>query len=425
LGSRKDLDGGKIGRGYQHLECNKPFVGLEYFFFQFQKLRDPIGSTQLNRSESQSFSNRQGQRTSFPTTTEKRLDQVNLSSLLPIKIPKKSFMRSLTTIEGKSDAEAFVAYLLTLGISTHVEPASITSDVPSGPHQRADTWEVWIKSEDRLSQAKEELVAFQANPKDPKYLSALRQANQILKDRREEARLRQRNIQTPRLDSNRSSMLSGRLPPLTLTLIILCCVFGLLANFSNPSRENRLGESIVKQLKFVDMDLYAKDKDPAASLKKGEFWRVLTPAFLHGSPIHLLMNMFALASLGRLVERLVGLRRYAMLLVLIALGSHLPQGLLGEDLFGIKGISGTPNFVGISGVIMGLFGYIAIKTKMHPELGFSLSPSSYLMVGFLLVVGFAGEAFGGRSDLHMANVAHLGGLVTGAILGFLIEAGRG
>jgi GlpG protein len=334
-------------------------------------------------------------------------------------------MRSLTTIEGKSDAEAFVAYLLTLGISTHVEPASVPSDVPSGSPQRADIWEVWIKSEDRLLQAKEELVAFQANPKDPKYLSALRQANQILKDRREEARLRQRNIQTPRLDSNRSSMLSGRLPPLTLTLIILCCVFGLLANFSNPSRENRLGESIVKQLKFVDMDLYAKDKDPAASLKKGEFWRVLTPAFLHGSPIHLLMNMFALASLGRLVERLVGLRRYAMLLVLIALGSHLPQGLLGEDLFGIKGISGTPNFVGISGVIMGLFGYIAIKTKMHPELGFSLSPSSYLMVGFLLVVGFAGEAFGGRSDLHMANVAHLGGLVTGAILGFLIEAGRG
>jgi membrane associated rhomboid family serine protease len=74
---------------------------------------------------------------------------------------------------------------------------------------------------------------------------------------------------------------------------------------------------------------------------------------------------------------------------------------------------------------MGLFGYIAIKTKMHPELGFSLSPSSYLMVGFLLVVGFAGDIFGGRSDLHMANVAHLGGLVTGAILGLLSEAGRG
>lgn len=334
-------------------------------------------------------------------------------------------MRSLTTIEGKSDAEAFVAYLLTLGISTHVEPASIPSMVPVGTSQQADTWEVWIKSEDRLAQAKEELKAFQANPKDPKYSLALRQAKEILKDQREEARLRQRNIQSPRLDSSRSSMLSGRLPPLTLTLIVLCCIFGLLSNFSNPSRENRLGESIVKQLKFVDMNLYAKDKDPAASLKKGEFWRVLTPAFLHGSPIHLLMNMLALASLGRLVERLVGLRRYAMLLILIALGSHLPQGLLGENLLGIKGVSGTPNFVGISGVVMGLFGYIAIKTKMHPELGFSLSPSSYLMVGFLLVVGFAGDIFGGRNDMPMANVAHLGGLVTGAILGFLNEARRG
>ena len=333
-------------------------------------------------------------------------------------------MRSLTTIEGKSDAEAFVAYLLTLGISTHVEPASSPPTTEGTPGVQPDSWEVWIKNEDRLPQAKEELVAFQANPKDPRYSAALRQANQILKEQREEARLRQRNIQTPRFDSSRASMFSGKLPPLTLTLIILCCVFGVLSAFSKPSPENRLGGSIVKQLQFVDMGLYAKTKDPAASLKKGELWRVITPAFLHGDPLHLLMNMLALASLGRLVERMIGIRRYALLLVLLAIGSHLPQGLLGEDLFGIKGLSGSPNFVGISGVVMGLFGYIAIKTKLNPALGFSLSPQSYFMVGILLVLGFAGEMFGNVGNLHMANFAHLGGLVAGLILGFLSEAKR-
>jgi GlpG protein len=333
-------------------------------------------------------------------------------------------MRSLTTIEGKSDAEAFVAYLLTLGISTHVEPTSPPSMGNALESARPEAWEVWIKNEDLMAQAKEELATFLANPKDPKYSAALKQANQILRNQREEARLRQRNIQSPRLDDNRSSMFSGRLPPLTLTLIVLCCVFGLLTSFSQPSPENRLGLSIVKQLKFVDMGLYSKSKDPAASLKRGEYWRVFTPAFLHGDPLHLLMNMLGLASLGRIVERMIGLRRYALLLVLLAAGSHLPQGLLGENLFGFKGLSGSPNFVGISGVIMGLFGYVAVKTKMRPDLGFALSAQAYFMVGILLVLGFAGEMFGKVGNLHMANFAHLGGLVAGAILGFLSEAKR-
>jgi len=333
-------------------------------------------------------------------------------------------MRSLTTIEGKSDAEAFVAYLLTLGISTHVEPTSPPSMGNAIESARPEAWEVWIKNEDLMAQAKEELATFLANPKDPKYSAALKQANQILRNQREEARLRQRNIQSPRLDDNRSSMFSGRLPPLTLTLIILCCVFGLLTSFSQPGPENRLGLSIVKQLKFVDMGLYSKSKDPAASLKRGEYWRVFTPAFLHGDPLHLLMNMLGLASLGRIVERMIGLRRYALLLVLLAAGSHLPQGLLGENLFGFKGLSGSPNFVGISGVIMGLFGYVAVKTKMRPDLGFAISAQAYFMVGILLVMGFAGEMFGKVGNLHMANFAHLGGLVAGAILGFLSEARR-
>ncbi|MFZ4081564.1 MAG: rhomboid family intramembrane serine protease [Pirellula sp.] len=333
-------------------------------------------------------------------------------------------MRSLTKIEGKSDAEAFVAYLLTLGISTHVEPTSPPSMGNALESARPEAWEVWIKNEDLMAQAKEELATFLANPKDPKYSAALKQANQILRNQREEARLRQRNIQSPRLDDNRSSMFSGRLPPLTLTLIVLCCVFGLLTSFSQPSPENRLGLSIVKQLKFVDMGLYSKSKDPAASLKRGEYWRVFTPAFLHGDPLHLLMNMLGLASLGRIVERMIGLRRYALLLVLLAAGSHLPQGLLGENLFGFKGLSGSPNFVGISGVIMGLFGYVAVKTKMRPDLGFALSAQAYFMVGILLVLGFAGEMFGKVGNLHMANFAHLGGLVAGAILGFLSEAKR-
>ena len=120
-------------------------------------------------------------------------------------------MRSLTTIEGQSRAESFVAYLLTQNISTHVEPTD-------GSQSK---WEVWIRDEDRMQQALAELRDFEANPDDPKYLQAVKDARTILREQRDEVRSRQRNIQTTR-DISRNSMFGGSIPPLTLTLVILC-----------------------------------------------------------------------------------------------------------------------------------------------------------------------------------------------------------
>jgi len=328
-------------------------------------------------------------------------------------------MRCLTTIEGKDQAERFVAYLMTLDISTHVEPSDPQSTASLPPSNQL--WEIWVRNEDRLEQARVAWSEFQANPNDPKFAAALKQANAILKDKLQQAKERQGNIKTSR-DITRSQITGGKTPPLTLTLIILCSILSLFSSFSNPEPQNRFGNSIVKQLKFVDMKQFQQTGDPAASIKQGQWWRIFTPAFLHGDPFHLLMNMFALFSLGSLVERLEGTRRYAWIVLLLALGSHLPQGLLQENLFGIRGLSGSPNFVGISGVIMGLFGYIAMKTYLRPELGFSLSPQSFFMVGIILFLGFAGDLGGSVGNLHMANFAHLGGLLSGLLLGWIMGA---
>jgi GlpG protein len=319
-------------------------------------------------------------------------------------------MRSLTTIEGQARAEAFVAYLLTQDISTHVEAID--------PEQTM--WEVWIRDEDKVALAAEELRQFQANPDDPKYFQAVKDAKTILKEQRDNARQRQRHIQTSR-DISKNSMLAGSIPALTMALVILCSIFSILSEFSAPKPTNRLGSSIVKQLKFVDMTQYEKSKDPAVSLKQYQWWRIFTPMFLHGDPFHLIMNMLALVSLGRLTERLEGMTRYALLILLFALGSHLPQGLLPSNLFGINGLSGSPNFVGISGVIMGLFGYIAVKTYLRPDLGIALAPSAYIMVAVILFIGFAGDIAGKVGNLHMANFAHLGGLLTGLLLGWIMS----
>jgi GlpG protein len=318
-------------------------------------------------------------------------------------------MRSLTTLDGQANTEAFVAYLLTRNISTHVEPTD----------ESKIRWEVWIRDEDKLPQAQQELDQFLANPGDARYQQAVRDARSILKEQRDQAASRQRNIQTPR-EINRNSMFGGSLPPITLTLIILCSVLSVVSNFSKP--RGSLGNSIVKQLMFADMNKYERTKDPAVSLKEYQWWRVLTPMFLHGDPIHLIMNMLALASLGRITERLEGSMRYFALIIAFAIGSHLPQGLLPQNILGIQGLSGTPVFVGISGVVLGLFGYIATKTYLRRDLGFALSPSSYFMVGLILFLGFAGDIAGSGGGLRMANFAHLGGLVTGIVVGWVMSS---
>jgi GlpG protein len=319
-------------------------------------------------------------------------------------------MRSLTILEGQANTEAFVAYLLTQNISTHVEPTD--SD--------KTRWEVWIRDEDKLPQAQQELQQFLADPGNPRYQQAVRDARSILKEQREQAAARQRNIQTPR-EISRNSMFGGVLPPLTLTLIVLCSVLSVVSEFAKP--RSRLGNSIVKQLMFADMVKYERTKDPAVSLKDYQWWRVLTPMFLHGHPFHLIMNMLALASLGRIAERLEGSKRYFVLIIALAIGSHLPQGLLPQNLFGIQGLSGSPSFVGISGVVLGLFGYIATKTYLRRDIGFTLSPTSYFMVGLILFLGFAGDiaGTGGAGGMKMANFAHLGGLITGIVIGWLMS----
>jgi GlpG protein len=216
-----------------------------------------------------------------------------------------------------------VAYLLTQGISTHVEPVAAAQD----------QWDVWVRDEDKSAQAKSIFEEFMLSPNDPKYADAIRQAKSILQEQKQKELERRRNIQIPSMLSNRN--LFGRgMPPLTLTLIVLCCAIGILSGFQNPGPDNWFGRIALKQLKFVDLSLYLKTGDPAASLKLGELWRIFTPAFLHGDAIHLLLNMLSLASLGKLAERLEGTGRYAIIVAIVAMASHLLQGLMPLDFFG-------------------------------------------------------------------------------------------
>ncbi len=313
-------------------------------------------------------------------------------------------MRCLGQINGRSSAESFVAYLLTQDITTQIEAVG-----EPAAQEGSDTWEIWVRDEDQMESARAELIQFVDNPRDSKYSAALSQAKSILAERQKKKQQAARNLR--RVDMRGSARLGGggSIPPLTLTLLILSIGISLMSSFNRPKPSNDWGRSIVEKLSFVSpMDYLQSEGDPAASLKKGELWRMITPIFLHMNMFHLAMNMFVLVSFGRMVERWVGTPRYALFVLLLAVGPNLLQGLAPAWMHG------NPLFGGMSGVLYGLFGYVWIRTSIDPTLGVSIPFFMVVIFVGLIVVGLSGIV----PNWQYADLCHLGGLLLGCGVAF-------
>jgi GlpG protein len=306
-------------------------------------------------------------------------------------------MRLLTSISGKAKAESLVAYLLTLQISTHVEPGKSSED-----------WEVWIRDEDKLPDAKRELQLFLENPSDSRYAEALGTAQQIVQQQKKQRQAATKQVRTGKSVFRGGPVGTGKIPPVTLTLLIISAVVTLLTEFTTPSDNNKIGKIINDQLSFVSpTDFVQSQNDPAASLRKGELWRLVTPMFPHGSTLHVLFNFLAMIQLGKIVERMEGSGRYFVLVLATGIFASLFQGLMPPKLFG------NPFFCGLSGVVYGAFGFLLAKSMLQPHLGIRLSEVSVFFMLGILILGFT-SALGS----NIANMAHLGGFVAGLVLAF-------
>jgi len=133
----------------------------------------------------------------------------------------------------------------------------------------------------------------------------------------------------------------------------------------------------------------------------GEWWRIVTSAFLHGGIIHLAFNMFLLWMIGHQLERIQGPVRYLGLV----LGS-LTAGSLGVML--IEPLART---VGASGAVFGVMGAtVALQVRR------GISPWS-TGIGSLLVVNLIFTF--ARPNISIGG--HLGGLLGGLALGWAVD----
>lgn len=158
-----------------------------------------------------------------------------------------------------------------------------------------------------------------------------------------------------------------------------------------------VGETIENLLLFYAPALY-----PELS---GVFqpWRVLTVAVTHSGIWHVGLNMLALWLIGRSLEPLVGRWRFIVLYVLSVLGGSVAVALLAF---------GTP-VVGASGAIFGLFGALLVIGR---HIGANIAGIA-IVLGINLVIGFV-------PGFNISWQAHVGGLVVGALVGFIYTRTR-
>lgn len=135
---------------------------------------------------------------------------------------------------------------------------------------------------------------------------------------------------------------------------------------------------------------------------QGQWWRIVSSAFLHGSVVHILFNMIALYQIGLFIEALYGTPRMAAIYALAMIGSG----------FSITFFAQHQVTIGASGAIFGLFGALAIAGLRLGERGKQLMQQA---VG-VIVINLALTLF----IPNISVAAHIGGLITGAVFGFLL-----
>lgn len=139
----------------------------------------------------------------------------------------------------------------------------------------------------------------------------------------------------------------------------------------------------------------------------GEWWRLVTAIFLHAGLLHIGFNLWCLFDLGPAVESLFSTQKFIVL--------YLVTGIFGfvVSLFWSPlGIS-----IGASGAILGLIGILIGASYHHGQLGKDYRGQLWRWVIYIF-------AFALIPGLSIDNAAHIGGLVSGLLLGYLIPEGE-
>ena len=289
-------------------------------------------------------------------------------------------MRHIGTIAEKKQAERFVLFLASQQIEATLCPLQETR------------YAVWVFDEERVATARQQLETFLAMPGDPRFdvpeEPQPRVARRFLQHRPPAGRARYIDVRTEIFQRCLSPV------PVTCLFIGVSVAVTLLAHVPALA-------PVISKLYF---SVYFGTAFP--EIRAGEVWRLVTPIFLHGGLLHLLFNMLWLYQLGGQIEAQESSRYLAVMVLVFASICNTAQYI----------VSG-PLFVGMSGVVYGLLGYIWMMTRFQVGTRYVLSEQT---VTFMLL--WLGLCLVGIIP-HVANTEHVVGMLLGVAWGFVRSGG--
>ncbi|MDP2228739.1 MAG: rhomboid family intramembrane serine protease GlpG [Moraxellaceae bacterium] len=271
----------------------------------------------------------------------------------------------LVAFSEKRLALALSDYLRSIGIANHVEA-------------RAEGTVILLALAEDFARAQEEMKLFVGNPEDERYWQASWQSGQAQDE--------------PVYAAAGPSAAAGWLARggrVTRAVAALCVVLFIGLNVQ------------------PDAVFGALHYPPVLAETGVQWWRLLTPALMHAGLMHIAFNLLWWWEFGGLIERSQSGLRLLGVAVVIALVSNAAQGLQ----YG-------PHFLGLSGVIYGLLGYLWMYPLCNPAAGFRVRRE---IIGFML--GWLALGYTGLLDMifgPISNTGHLSGLLAGMALGVLL-----
>jgi membrane associated rhomboid family serine protease/Tfp pilus assembly protein PilF len=190
-----------------------------------------------------------------------------------------------------------------------------------------------------------------------------------------------------------------------------------------PRRQWAVATIVLFALNFIffGLEIYAGGADNSQVLlnfgasfgplfRRGEYWRLVMPMFLHGGWLHILGNSYALWIIGPILERVYGYGRYAAIYVAAGIGGSLLSMTASNNVS-----------VGASGAIFGIAGAMVVTGYVHRDAvprrwGRAFGRG---MIPFIVLV-----LASGLIERGIDNWGHLGGLATGALLALVIPPPR-
>lgn len=137
----------------------------------------------------------------------------------------------------------------------------------------------------------------------------------------------------------------------------------------------------------------------APELQAGQWWRLITPSFLHFGWMHIIFNMLWWKDLGAVVEKTKGSTYLIFFILVVSIISHPFQYLVTGPLFG-----------GLSGVVYGLLGHLWMKRLFDKDFPYGLPrPDVMMMIAWFFLGLF------NLFDMRMANMVHAIGLSVGML----------